>query len=351
MNLRPLLLSVAVLAPLAAAVWWWQRPTPPPSLNDPRVGQRLAEPESLARASRVELRLGGATVAFARSADQRWAVEGSPALPADLSKLSRLASDLVAARIERLVTANPDRIASLGLDETSVAYLDEAGSAILRLDLGRTADGGGRFLRHDGESRAYLARLSTHLDPAPDAWRDTALLPGLKAADLASIRITFPDTNETLVASRASAGEAWTAQNLPEGRRLKSSAIDGHASTLAGLRYTAVAPRIDPDAAAARVFPRPVVLSTFDGREIRLEFQRVPAPPARPADAEQFPAPAPARRPVYVEITDGAGDALLAAAGRTHAFEIAEWILNGLPAKLDDLLEDTPEAPPAKPGE
>jgi hypothetical protein len=337
MHLRPLLLSVAVLAPLAAAVWWFQRPEPPPSLNSARIGQRLAEPDALARADRVELKLGAASIAFARSTDQRWFIEGSPALPADLSKLSRLASDLVATRIERLVTSNPDRIATLGLDETSIAYFDADRAPLIRLDLGRTAESGGRFLRYPGDPGAYLARLSTHLDPTPESWRDTALLPGIQSSDLASIRISFPDTNETLVASRASAADPWTAENLPEGRRLKSSALNGHATTLAGLNYTSVVPKIDPAAAAARVFPRPFVLTTFDGREIKLEFQRVPAPPSTSDDAAPTP---PQPRPVYVELTDGAGDSLLAAAGRTHAFEVAEWIFNGLPIKLDDLLED-----------
>lgn len=343
MNLRPLLISVAVLAPLAAAVWWFQRPEPPPSLNDARVGQRLAEPDALARAARIRLTLpSGETVSFARAADQRWTIEGTPALPADVVKLARLSSELVGARVERLVTRNPDRISALGFGETRVAYLDADGKTLLELDLGKTADGGGRFLRHGEESQAYLARLDLHLDATAAAWRDTLLLPGLAAADIASIRIQFTDTFVATSATltRESADVPWTADQPPEGKQLKQTLVSGQLTNLANLRYTGIAPRLDPAVVAARVFPREVEIKTFDGRTLVVSFQRLPAPPA-PAEGETAPPAGP--RPVYVEVTDSSADAVLATAARTHVFEIAEWVFNALPAKPEDLFENTPE--------
>lgn len=343
MNLRPLLLSVAVLAPLAAAVWWFQRPEPPPSLKDARVGQRLADPDALARAARIRLTMpSGKTVVFSRAADKRWIVEGTPALPADVVKLARLSSELVGARIERLVTRNPDRISTLGLGHALVAYLDADGKPLLELDLGRTADGGGRFLRHGEEQQVYLARLDPHLEATTAAWRDTLLLPGLAAADIASIRIHFTDTfvatNTTL--TRESADAPWTASTTPEGKQLKQSLITSQLTNLANLRYTRTAPRLDPAVVAARVFPREVEIKTFDGRTLTISFQRLPVPPA-PADGETAPPAGP--RPVYVEIADSSPDAVLSEAARTHAFEVAEWVFTALPAKPEDLFEPLPE--------
>jgi hypothetical protein len=344
MNLRPLLLSVAVLAPLAAAVWWFQRPEPPPSLSDARVGQRLAEPDALARAARIRLTLpSGENVAFARAANERWTVEGAPALPADIAKLARLSSELVGARIERLVTRNPDRISALGFGDTRIAYLDAEDKTLLQLDLGKTADGGGSFLRHGEEPRAYLARLDLHLDATAAAWRDTLLLPGLAAADIASLRIHFTDTFvvNSATLTRETADAPWAADSTPDGKQLKQSLITGQLTNLANLRYTNPAPRLDPAVVAARVFAREIELRTFEGRSVTVTFKRVPAPPG-PAESESAPPAEP--RPVYVEVTDSSPDAILAEAVKTHAFEVAEWVFNALPAKPADLFEDAPAA-------
>lgn len=342
MNLRPLLLSVAVLAPLAAAVWWFQRPEPPPSLDDARVGRRLADPDALSRAARITLTLpSGETVVFVRAGDKRWTIEGSPSLPADMVKLARLSSELVGARVERFVTRNPDRMATLGLGETVLAYLDAEGKTLLALDLGKTATGGGRFLRHGDETRAYLARVDLALDATAAAWRDTLLLPGVAASDIASLSIQFGDTFSTssVTLERVAADAPWTSGDAPEGKRPKQSLVTGQLTTLAGLRYTEVAPRIDPAVVAARVFPREVAIKTFGGRTVAVSFQRLPAPPV-PAEGENAPPAAP--RPVYVEITDSSPDDVLVAAAKTHAFEVAEWVFTGLPSKPEDLFEDVP---------
>jgi hypothetical protein len=47
-----------------------------------------------------------------------------------------------------------------------------------------------------------------------------------------------------------------------------------------------------------------------------------------------------------VEITDSTPDSVLAAAAKTHAFEIGDWIFTALPAISADLFEPVP-APPA----
>lgn len=350
MKLRPLLLSVAVLAPLAAAVWWFQRPQPAPSASDARVGARLADPAALADAARVRVSSAGKSVELVRAEGGRWTVAGEPALPADASRLTRLSADLVAAKVERFVTANKDRLAALDLGSAAVDFLAADGKPLLELDLGKNADGGGRFARFGAEERAYLANLSAWIDAEPASWRDTALAPSLQAADIASLRIVFPDTGKTVVLSREKADGEWSSPDVPAGHRVKASVATTQIGNLATLRYTAVAPNLDPGVVAARVFPREIGLTTFDGRAVRIVFARTPPPPAPPAPKEGEtapPAPAEQPRPVYVEVTDTKGDAVLAAAAKTHAFEVAEWVFTGLPAKAEDLFEPAPVPPAA----
>jgi hypothetical protein len=123
---------------------------------------------------------------------------------------------------------------------------------------------------------------------------------------------------------------------------------------LTSLRYTNVAPNIDPGVVAARVFPREVTLTTFSGRTVKISFARAPEPPAAPKpevkEGETAPAtPPPAPRPVYVEITDSKPDAVLVNAARTHAFEVADWVFTALPAKAEDLFEPVPTPAAATP--
>jgi hypothetical protein len=356
MRLRPLLLSLAILVPSAALVWWIQRPAPPPSDSDARLGQRLADPAVIAEAARVKITSAGQTLELARSGDAaspRWTIVGEPVLPADASRLTRLSADFVAAKIERLVSTKPERIAGYELDQSGIAFLDAAGAPLLDLDLGKTPDGGGRIVRFGDEAKAYLARLSASLDASAAAWRDTALVAGLKAEDIASLSIGFSDAPVPVVISRTAADQPWTSPSTPAGSQVKASALGSLPGNLSGLRYTQIAPKLDPGVVAARVFPREVVATTFKGRTVKFLFARAPELPAPPApevkEGEQPPAPPPAPpRPVYVEVVDSEPDSVLATASQTHAFEVGEWVFTSLPATTTDLFEPVP-APPAAP--
>ncbi len=350
MRLRPLLLSLAVLVPAAGVVWLVQRPAPVATADDARLGQRVADPAVVANAARVRIKTGGKTVELVREGE-RWTVAGTPVLPADASRLNRLATDLVSPKVERLVSARPEKIAGYELDSASVTFLDSDGKALLDLDLGKTPEGGGRLIRYGDESKAYLARLNVYLEADEASWRDTALVSGLKAEDIAAVSIAFPDTSAPVVVSRAKAGDPWTSPVTPAGQQVKASLITSQTSNLSGLRYTNVAPNLDPGVVAARILPREVTVTTFSGRTVKISFARAPEPPPAPKPAvkegETAPPEPPAPpRPVYVEVTDSQPDAVLAAAAKTHAFEVAEWIFTGLPAKSADLFEPVP-APPA----
>lgn len=350
MKLRPLLLSLAVLVPIAGGVWFLQRPAPVSTSADARIGQRVADPAAIANASRVRLKTGGKTLELARGEGERWTLEGTPSLPADTSRLNRLATDLVSPKIERLVSAKPEKIATYELDNSSITLLDAAGKTLLDLDLGKTPDGGGRIIRYEDEPKAYLARLNVSLDTDEASWRDTTLVAGLKAEDIASVSIGFPDSPVPVVVSREKADQAWTSPATPAGQQVKASILTSQTNNLSGLRYTQIAPNLDPGVIAARILPREVVLTTFAGRTVKIAFARAPEPPPAPKpevkEGETAPPepPAPAR-PVYVEVTDSTPDTVLATAAKTHAFEIAEWTFTSLPAKSADLFEPVPTPP------
>ena len=353
MRLRPLLTTLAILVPTAGAVWWLQRPAPPAQSADARLGQRVADPASLTSATRVRFKALGKTAELTRTTDGRWTIAASdtaPALPADASRLTRFASDLVSPKVERLVTENPSRIATLEFDATAVTFLDATGKSLLELDLGKTADGGGRFIRYGSEAKAYLARLNASIDADPANWRDTALV-SLKSEEIASLTFAFPGAAPVVI-TRPDAKTGWTSPATPAGQQVKTATVTTQLTNLTGLRYTQVAPTLDPAVIAARVLTRDMTLTTFDGRSVKLTLGRAPeAPkPAKPATTPaegSTPPPEPPAppRPVYAEVTDSKPDAILAAAAKTHAFQIGEWIHTGLPATSADLFEPVPTPP------
>ena len=353
MRLRPLLTTLAILVPTAGAVWWLQRPAPPAQSADARLGQRVADPASLTSATRVRFKALGKTAELTRTTDGRWTIAASdtaPALPADASRLTRFASDLVSPKVERLVTENPSRIATLEFDATAVTFLDATGKSLLELDLGKTADGGGRFIRYGSEAKAYLARLNASIDADPANWRDTALV-SLKSEEIASLTFAFPGAAPVVI-TRPDAKTGWTSPATPAGQQVKTATVTTQLTNLTGLRYTQVAPTLDPAVIAARVLTRDMTLTTFDGRSVKLTLGRAPeAPkPAKPATTPaegSTPPPEPPAppRPVYAEVTDSKPDAILAAAAKTHAFQIGEWIHTGLPAASADLFEPVPTPP------
>ncbi len=346
MKLRPLLLTLAVLAPVSAAAWWFSRPAPAAAV-DARVGRRVADPAALASAARVKITSSGKSVELARAEGDRWTVVGEPTLPADSSRLTRLTGDLVSPKVDRLVSARPDKIAGFELDSAGLVYSDASGKALFDLDLGKTLENGARVFRYGDETKAYAARLNVFLDADAASWRDTALVAGVQASDIASISIGFPDTPAPVVVSRAKAEDPWTSPSTPAGHQVKSSLVATQLGNLSGLRYTNVAPNLDPGVIAARILPREITLATFSGRTVKIAFARAAEQPAPPApevkEGETAPPPPPApARPVYVEITDSKPDAVLAAAAKTHAFEIADWVFTALPAKSEDLFEPVP---------
>jgi hypothetical protein len=364
MKLKTLLIVVALLAALSGATWFLNRPTPAPSSADPRVGQPVL-PASVARqAARVRLSDKGKSVLITRTADSGWQVADYHDLPADLSKLSALVRSLVDAKIERHVTSSPERIGRLEFADTTITVLDASERPLLVLTLGKHAETGGRFVRFDQESKAYLARLDTWLDVEPRNWADTMLV-RFTADDIARLAIEFPgDTSVTL--SRPDTKTPFASDATPPGRQVKADTASSLLNTLSSLRFTDTTSPGDPDALGARRAARTLTLTTFAGKTIAFALGRRAghavlkehALDPKPADfirAQPKPDPSalvgeltrmvPASPP-YVFIAHSDASATVNALMGKRAFQIGEHVLSSLPAGPDVLFEPAPAPQP-----
>ncbi|HTX64258.1 MAG TPA: DUF4340 domain-containing protein [Opitutaceae bacterium] len=366
MKLKTLAATVAVLAVLSAVAWYLRRPPPPPA-PDPRVGRPVLDGAVLAQAARVRLTDQGKTVLLARQADGKWRDTSYYDLPVDFDKLSHFTDDLSSAKVQRLVSRNPEVLARLDFKDTTVALLDAAGKELWRLTLGKEADGGGRFVKFGDEGRGYLANVATFLDADAKNWADS-LLVDLKPEDVARVAVTF-DTGAPVVASRAKKEDAWADAAAPAGQRIAGEKITSLLSSLGSLRFQDTAALDDPNVVAARGHHRTVTLTTFEKRTLTIELgrrpeEKKPAAPkpeaggqkpevsnsatanSEPKTLNPEPAAVPAG-PVYVFVESSDPAAPINELMKKRAFQVYDWNFTSLPQKPAELFEAIPAPPPA----
>lgn len=411
MKLRTLILSVAVLAVLSAVAFLLQRPSAPAN-QDARIGEPVFDTKTLDKTARLRLADQGKTVLLTRQPDGKWIDSSYFDLPADFAKLSRFMDDLSNAKIQRLVTQNPERLARLDFKDTSIALLDSGDKELWLLTLGKSAEGGGRFVRFGSEPKGYLANLGVFLDAEAKNWADS-LLVDLKPDDIAAVEVGLAE-GAPVVATRAKKEEAWTAASVPAGQRIKSDRITSLLSSFTSFRFQDTSDLNDANVEAARKHTRTIKLTTFDHKTISIELGRKPeekkeiksqkpevrdqkttndltagpasanpsASGAAPATAptKQNPEPSPSAEapakaetlnpqsaavpppakpeepkietipagPVYAFITSSDPAAPINAIMKKRAFQIYDWNFTSLPQKPDELLEPVPAPPPAE---
>lgn len=388
MKLKPLLFVVVLLAALSAFVYWRQRSPAADPTVDPRVGQAIVTPETLAAVRSVAITGGDkqTVTLVADATGKQWTVTEYFGLPADFGKLVSTIESLRTAKIDRAIgsAAAQER---LGFAGEKIELKDAAGKTLATLVLGKTNDNGGRFLRFGEEKKSYLADLNAWIDATPKNWANAQLL-SAKADDVAALEVKFAD-GSALAAKRTDDGKSWTADGLPAGQELKTSAIDSLLSQLTSLRFTETTATDAPEATDAKAHATTVALTLKNGTSYTVALGRRPAPPApvapatvnapisattppvgidgktgeilkpdvaatpaplapaAPAEPAAAPAPAPQPGPVYAFITANRAEEPINAIMQKRAFQIGEWTYTSLPANREALLQAQPVPPPA----
>ena len=387
MKLKSIVRIIAILAALSAVAFFATRPTPAP-VADTRIGQPLADRAIVEKATTLRLNDQGKTVTLVRQADATWKVASYHDFPADFSKLATFIGSLTDAKLERLVTSSPARIALLEFKDTKIELLDATDKELWTVTLGKNPDtGSGRYVRYGAEAKAFLASLSAYLDTDSKNWANTELL-ALKVDDVAKIEIPFVAANASeptsLTVSRATKDAPWTAEKTPDGQKLKADKISAVLSSLSSIRFSETNDLNDANAVAAKATERLFKIETFDKKVLKIALGRKPeekklkpiAPPAegqsglaslgtaadmlkkdaagKPADPAKPIAPEfetiPAG-PVFVNIASSDASSSVNALMQKRAFQISDYTFTSLPQKSDELFEPAPVAAPAKPDE
>lgn len=363
MKLKSIVIAVAVLAILSGIAYRLNR-SQKPAESDPRVGRPLVEPAAIAGVQRIRLSDQGKTLTLTRQQDGSWVDDGYFGLPADFSKLSSFVSDLTGAKVQRVVTENPARLARLEFKDSRIEFLDGSGRPLASVTLGKMGERAGRFVRFGNEPRAYFSDLNLWLDLEPKGWALTTLV-DLKPEAVSRFEIGFP-SGAPVVATRGKKDGAWKAEPAPAGQALKEDKVSSVLGYLGALRFSDTSEPSDPKAAEARAHSRTFKVSTFDGatytvvigRKPEEKRPKAPSAPKPPEDKAKDKAPAPAKEPefetippgpVYVWVTSSDPKAPVNALMARRSFQIDDYVFTGLPEKAADLFEPLPSAPPPEP--
>jgi hypothetical protein len=351
MKLKTLSIVAAVLAVASIATWLFKQRDSGPTA-DARVGQPLLAEDVVGRIGTIRLQSDGRTVALVDSGTDgsSWVVRDYHDMPVDFSKLTRFVTELRDARVLRFVSANPERIGRMEFGDASIEILDRSGATVWSAQLGKTPDGGGRFVRFPDSDRAYLTGLNTWLDTTAKNWADANLV-SIKPEDVTAIELGFPD-GDPLVLTRPDGTSSWKVEGLAEGETLKSSPVSSLLSSLGNLRFTETTALDAPEAVAAREHARTIKLTTAD-RTYTIALGREPAPPAPPpppppSEGETAPPPPPAPKagPVFASVTTSVASDPVNSLMEKRAFQISEWTFTNLPADRSALIEAPPPPPP-----
>ena len=345
MKIKPLSIFVLVLAVLTAITWFIKRPSPPPGL-DSRTGQALITRDTLAEARSITLSDGDDKVTLVASEDGgNWLVSEYYDFPVDFSKLSTLADNLRNAKVIRLVTRSTERMERLDFG-TSAITIDTGGAIpAFNLDVGKTSENGGRFVRFEDENKAYLADLSLYLDATPKNWAQSQLLE-FKAVDVARMTVGFSDSNDALTIARSDATAAWEVESGQENGGVKTGDVTTLINRFSSLRYTDTDDIGSGEATSARDHARHLSIELFEGTVYNVDIGRRPAPPAEespPEDPAAEAPPAPKPGPVYVFIESNRDDAQINELTIKRSFKISEYTFTSLPKDAQALLDPVPE--------
>jgi Domain of unknown function (DUF4340) len=359
MKLRTIVITVAILAALSVVAHYVNRPEPAPS-PDPRVGTVLLDPDTVAKAASIVVSDKGKSAELDRNADGSWRVTNYFGLPADTEKISRLVQDLNEAKVDRFVTANPDRLAHLEFNDSSIVLKDAAGKEIWRLTLGKASESGnGRFIRFGDDSKAFYSGLHVWLDTDPKGWADTQLVP-VKPEDVARIEVPF-DGGAPVEVIRAKKDAPWSAEGTPAAGKLDESKVSSLLTSITSLRFTDTIEPKDALAAEAAGHARTFKLTTFDGKTYTVTLGRKPEEKklktpvsdakealaslgkltdvkedTKPMTPEFETIPA---GPVFANVASPDPHAPINEFMTLRAFEVDDYVFTGLPQKPDELFE------------
>ena len=274
MRNRTLLLSTLALGLVALALVFTGRETPAPAAATTRP---LVPAELLADLRAIEITANGKTARVTRT-EQGWVVPARCDLPVDAdNRLRPLLQSLRSAKVHGTLTADPRRIARLGL-EGNLVRLEGADGKSWSAEFGRTTDDGlGAAVRLVGAKEALATNFLGYLEGDPANWFDPILFT-VRPEEVLALDATFPDGSKVRI-ERAKEGAPFQGA---EPKLLAAS--EDLLGALVACRVTdAIDRAASPEAVAALANQAFVAKLTLKG-DVTLTLRIAKAPAGKPGE-------------------------------------------------------------------
>lgn len=359
MKLKTISLITLGLVVLAVLLSIFDRPRAAPAGEDTLVGRPLVDVESLREVAALEVTGSEDEPVRIERRDDHWLVVSEDGIPADFDRVRRTITPFVEGRIERFVTARPERKESLDLERVRLVLEGEDGDTLLNLEIGRSASRGGVYVQPADSDRAYVFDANLAPPTSASSWIDHTPFE-FAAEEVRRITVDFGGVSEedaTLTFERPEEGGEWTVSGGADEAEVNVTELNALLGDLAGLRMTDRVPRSDPEAIEAESFAKTFRIETFEGAEVVIRVGRRPEgvpeaewaspseddpPPDLTDAADEEEEETPAGTPFFfAEIENEASPWAGVADG--FAFEISSWNFEQLPTEAADLV-NIPEA-------
>jgi hypothetical protein len=309
---------------------------------------------------------GDHTVATIERGKSGWTVAERHAYPADIGKLRKLLIALADAKLLEEKTSQPDFYSKLGVSD-----IDQAGGNGVRVDIaagkdsfglivGNVAAGEQTYVRRAGEKASWLVSGSISVPKETNDWLDRTII-SLQTARVHRAIITQPEGAMLRVEKAKPDAANFDVLDVPSGRQISFAGVGTSvASALSDATLDNVIPAAEFN--AADVKPVLARFETFDGLAVEARVYKakegtrvvfsaqsdpalVATPPAKPADSKQADAKPAAATPAKSlgEVKSEADE--LNARFSKWVYVLAEFKVEQLTKKLDDMLQPLPAKP------
>lgn len=353
MNIKHLYISAGVLAVLAIITSILTRTSNAPLLDE-RVGSSLVDAANLRDTAKIIVETEGEKITLVNDEEKKaWVLEEKHNLPTSYTRISQLARNVSEAKLQRLVSENPDRIATLGFEGgDNIQFIDKLGNDIVAFELGKETENGRQFLRYNGEEKAFLVNTTFYIDSNLDSWLEKKLV-SFEANEVTAITAELQN-GDKLSVTRDNADSDWnTDDSLPEKKILNQSSVGQIASKFAGLSFTATADKDDANVIAARENSHQFDLRLNNGKSYQFAIGRQPEVKIEKEvekegengekTTEMEEEVITPEGPVYYFISSSDEDDPVNEYMLKSGFEVSAYQFTSLPSSLDALLSDAPE--------
>ena len=353
MNIKNLYISAGVLAILAIATSLFKKSDSAPLLDD-RVGTAIVDSAALRDTAKIVVEMEDGSLSLVNQGESNlWLLEERFNLPVSYDRISQLAQNVSDAKLQRLVSENPERIATLGFETGErIRFVDKLGNDIVAFQLGKETENGRQFMRYESEEKAFLVDTTFFINSSLDSWLEKKLV-DFEADDVTAIEASLQNGDQITV-TRENADSDWeTDDALPEGKILNQSSIGQIATRLSGLTFTATAETDDENVTAAKDNSHQFTLKLGNGDSYEYSIGRQPEVKVEKEVEkegengettteieEEVVTP---EGPVYYFITSSDNDHPINAYMNRAAFEASSYQFTSLPEAMDALLADAPE--------